>query len=57
MKTRLLWLYRAVQYTFNSLFYELPRGIDFSMRDKNSNEEYGLNGYAMTSKSTLRNMQ
>jgi 16S rRNA G966 N2-methylase RsmD len=57
MKTRLLWLYRVVRYTFNSLFYELPRGIDFSMRDKNSNENTdGLNGYAMTSKSALRNM-
>jgi 16S rRNA G966 N2-methylase RsmD len=26
------------------------------MRDKYSNEEFGLNGYAMTSKSALRNM-
>ena len=56
MKTRLFWLYRVFQYTFNSLFCELPRGIDFSMRDKYSNEEYGLNGYAMTSKSALRNL-
>ena len=56
MKTRLLWFYRVVQYTFNSLFYEFPRGIDFSMRNKYSNKEYGLNGYAMTSKSALRNM-
>lgn len=56
MKTKLLWFYRVVQYTFNSLLYELPRGIDFSMRDKYSNEEFGLNGYAMTSKSALRNM-
>ena len=56
MKTKLLWFYRVVQYTFNSLLYELPRGIDFSMQDKYSNEEFGLNGYAMTSKSALRNM-
>jgi 16S rRNA G966 N2-methylase RsmD len=56
MRTRLLWLFRVFQYSFNSLIYELPRGIDFSMRDKHTNQEYGLNGYAMTSNDALRNL-
>jgi 16S rRNA G966 N2-methylase RsmD len=56
IKTRLLWFKRVVHYSLNALFFELPRGIDFSMRDKHSNKEYGLNGYAMTSREALRNM-
>ena len=56
MKAKLLWFYRGGQYAFNSLLYELPRGIGFSMLDKYSNEEFRLNGYAMASRGTLRNM-
>lgn len=56
MKTKLLWVYRVVQYTMNALFFELPRGIDFSMRDKHTNKDFGLNGYAMTSMGALKNM-
>jgi 16S rRNA G966 N2-methylase RsmD len=56
MKTNILWLFRAFIYTLNSLIFELPRGIDFSMREKNSSLENELNGYAMTSKAAFRDL-
>jgi 16S rRNA G966 N2-methylase RsmD len=59
MKTKFLWAIRAIQYTLISILYEFPRGIDFSMRDKNSNiglNNRDLNGYAMTSKNALKNL-
>ena len=47
-------VYTSYKLHFCIYFFEWPRGIDFSMRDKNSNTELGLNGYARTSKSALR---
>jgi 16S rRNA G966 N2-methylase RsmD len=56
VKTKLKRLIRAVSYTINAIFFEWPRGIDFSMRDKYSSRDVSLNGYARTSKKALINL-
>jgi 16S rRNA G966 N2-methylase RsmD len=56
MKTFLLRLIRAITYLLQYFFLELPKGLDFSLRDKNSISFQGSHGYALTSKSALRNI-
>lgn len=52
----MLRLIRAITYLFQYFFIELPKGLDFSLRDKNSISFQGSNGYALTSKAALRNI-
>ncbi len=48
---------RYCEYTINWLFFELPRGLDFSMRAKGSRiTTSGSTGYALTSRRALRNL-
>lgn len=55
-KTTILRLIRAINYIASAVFFEYPRGIDFSMRDKYSNSNSQLNGYAKTSTNALKNL-
>lgn len=48
--------YRAINYFLKYILIELPRGVDFSMRDKYSSNDSSLNGYARTSTNSLKNL-
>ena len=48
---------RGVRYSLRYLFLEYPRGLDFSMRNKSKGIDLpGNHGYALTSKSALKNL-
>ncbi len=52
----LLRIYRGLSYFLNYLIFELPRGLDISLRNKNGVTLPGNHGYALTSRSALQNM-
>ena len=52
-KTNFLWFIRVIQYAFNYFLIEKPRGIDFSMRQREFKTYKGSSGYSLTSKSAL----
>ena len=47
---------RGINYFLKYFFCESPRGLDFSMRDLAGIENQSYNGYAMTSKKSLKNL-
>lgn len=48
---------RGAEYLLRFAFFELPRGLDFSVRNKSSGITLpGNHGYALTSKRALKNM-
>lgn len=51
-----LRIYRGISYLSNYLIFELPRGLDISLRNKGGVTLPGNHGYALTSKSALKNM-
>jgi 16S rRNA G966 N2-methylase RsmD len=51
-----LRIYRGLSYLFNYLIFEWPRGLDISLRNKGGVTLSGNHGYALTSKSALKNM-
>ncbi len=51
-----LRIYRGFSYLFNYLIFELPRGLDISLRNKGGVTLPGNHGYALTSKAALKNM-
>jgi 16S rRNA G966 N2-methylase RsmD len=53
---QVLRILRGLSYLFNYIIFELPRGLDISLRDKGGVTLQGNNGYALTSKSALKNM-
>lgn len=52
----LLRIYRGLSYLLRYLIFELPRGLDISLRNKGGATLLGSHGYALTSKSALQNM-
>jgi 16S rRNA G966 N2-methylase RsmD len=53
---QVLRIYRGFSYLFNYLIFELPKGLDISLRNKNGVTLSSNHGYALTSKSALKNM-
>ena len=52
-----LRLYRGVSYLLEYLFFELPRGLDLSLRRKSMGITLpGSHGYALTSRAALKNI-
>lgn len=51
-----LRIYRGFFYLFNYFIFELPRGLDISLRNRGGVTLPGNHGYALTSKSALKNM-
>ena len=47
---------RAFEYFFNYVFFEMPRGLNFSMRDLSEITDDSQHGYAMTSDKALSNL-
>jgi len=48
---------RGLEYLLRYVFFEFPRGLDFSVRNKSTGITLpGNHGYALTSKQALRNM-
>lgn len=52
----MLRIIRGLRFLINFLFFEAPRGVNFSMRDLGGIEKLNYNGYAMTSKKALKNV-
>lgn len=54
---QILRIYRAISYFLNYLIFELPRGLNISPRSKSTGITLqGNHGYALTSRSALKNM-
>lgn len=57
LSVTILRIYRGLTYYLSYLILELPRGLDISLRSKaNGITLQGNHGYALTSKSALKNM-
>ena len=52
-RTKILWWLRVIEYGFNYFVLELPRGLDFSRRQRDTKTLNESSGYALTSKKAL----
>ena len=55
IKTKFLWATRVITYGLRYFLYEYPRGLDFSKRQRDTKTLNESTGYALTSKSALKN--
>ena len=55
MKLKLHYYLRGINNIIRYLFKEVPRGVEFSLRDKNTTYD-GNHGYALTNKKALKNI-
>lgn len=57
IKIFILRIRRGLSYLLYYVFYEYPRGLDFSIRNKSADIFlHGNHGYALTSNKALKNM-
>lgn len=56
IKQRILWISRAIEYSFRYYFIEKPHGLDFSLRSRDKKSSVSSSGYALTSKKALKNI-